>query len=279
MRERILESASKYIKIFKGKAFVIKYGGSMLENRALSDSVLDDIVSFHNKGINAVIVHGGGSRINALMSQRGKSAVFADGLRITDEETAGIVDEALSMVNSDLVRRVIERGARAEGVLSRDTGLISAGRRKGAIAGDFVGDINAVDTNIIRGVLKRGAIPIISPVGMGSDKKPYNINADIAASEIASAMRSEKLMFLTNVRGVMMDKDDDNSLISHIDEARALDMIDKGVISSGMIPKVKAGIRALDSGVKKVHIISGTIPHSLLLEVFTDEGVGTEIIR
>ncbi|MDD5504679.1 MAG: acetylglutamate kinase [Candidatus Omnitrophica bacterium] len=279
MRERILDGASKYIKIFKGKAFVIKYGGSMLENKALSDSVLDDIVSFHNKGINAVIVHGGGARINALMAQRGKSAVFVDGLRITDEETAGIVDEALSLVNNDLVRRVTERGARARGLLSRDTGLISARKRRTAVAEDFLGDISAVNTDIIKSVLDDGAIPIISPVGIGSDKKLYNINADIAASEIASAMQSEKLILLTNVKGVMMDKDDDKSLISHIDEAHALELIGKGVISSGMIPKVKAGIKALDSGVKKVHIINGTIPHSLLLEVFTDDGIGTEIIK
>ena len=279
MRERILDSASKYIEEFKGKTFVVKYGGSMLEDQVLSDSVLDDIVSFHEKGINIVVVHGGGSRINALMKQRGKEPVFMHGLRITDEETAGIVDEALSQVNRDLVSRISARGARAEGLISRERHIIFAKKRPNAIAEDFLGDVDSIDTDSIKDILKNKGIPIISPVGTGKENKPYNINADIAASEIAAALKSEKLILLTNVKGVMKDKDDEKSLISHIDEKKALELIDKGIISAGMIPKVKAGVKALDKWVKKVHIISGTIPHSLLLEVFTDEGVGTEILK
>jgi acetylglutamate kinase len=279
MREHILNSAAKYIEEFKGKAFVIKYGGSMLEDKALSDSVLDDIVAFHKEGIDVIVVHGGGSRINALMKQRGKEPVFAHGLRITDEETAGIVDEALSQVNEDLVSRISQRGPVANGLLSRDSCTIRARKRPDAVEGDFLGDVETIDTESINNVLGEKKIPIISPVGIGNDKKPYNINADIAASEIAAALKCEKLILLTNVKGVMMDKMDDKSLISHITENKALELIDKGVISAGMIPKVKAGARALDRGVRKVHLISGMIPHSLLLEVFTDGGVGTEIVR
>jgi acetylglutamate kinase len=279
MREKILDGAEKYIEQFKGKIFVVKYGGSMLEDQALSDSVLDDIVSFHKKGIGVVVVHGGGSRINTLMKERGKEPVFVHGLRITDEETAYIVDEALSQVNGDLVRRISKRGNNAEGLLSREKRIIKAKKRINAIEQDFLGDVEGIDVESVKGVLEKKSIPVVSPVGYGSDGKPYNINADIAASEIAAALKSEKLILLTNVRGVMRDKDDEKSLISHIDERHALELIDKGIISSGMIPKVKAGARALDGGVKKVHLISGMIPHSLLLEVFTDEGVGTEIVR
>ena len=279
MRERILSSASKYIKEFKGKAFVVKYGGSMLEDKVLSDSVLDDIVLFREKGINVVVVHGGGSRINALMKKRGKEPVFMHGLRITDKETADIVDEALSQVNSDLVSRILARGAKAEGLISRQRHIIVAKKRLNAMAEDFLGDVDCINTEGIKDVLGNEGIPVISPVGIDKDGKPYNINADIAASEIAAALKSEKLILLTNVKGVMEDKDDEKSLISHIDEKKALELIDKGIISAGMIPKVKAGIKALDSGVKKVHIINGMISHSLLLEIFTDEGVGTQIVK
>ena len=279
MRERILSSASKYIKEFKGKAFVVKYGGSMLEDKVLSDSVLDDIVLFREKGINVVVVHGGGSRINALMKKRGKEPVFMHGLRITDKETADIVDEALSQVNSDLVSRISARGVKAEGLISRQRHIIVAKKRLNAMAEDFLGDVDCINTEGIKDVLGNEGIPVISPVGIDKDGKPYNINADIAASEIAAALKSEKLILLTNVKGVMEDKDDEKSLISHIDEKKALELIDKGIISAGMIPKVKAGIKALDSGVKKVHIINGMISHSLLLEIFTDEGVGTQIVK
>jgi acetylglutamate kinase len=279
MREHILDAASRYIEEFKGKVFVIKYGGSMLDDQALSDSVLDDIVSLHEKGIDVVFVHGGGSRINALMKQRGKEPVFVHGLRITDAETAGIVDEALSQVNADLVSRISKRGPRARGLLSRQRRIIFAKKRPSTVTGDFLGDVQGIDTDSIKDVLRGNEIPVISPVGMGSDNKPYNINADIAAAEIAAALRSEKLILLTDVKGVMRDKDDEASLIPHIDEEKALGFIDKGIISAGMIPKVKAGTSALDRGVKKAHIISGMILHSILLEVFTDQGIGTEIVR
>jgi acetylglutamate kinase len=279
MREKILDNASKYIEQFKGKVFVVKYGGSMLDDKALSDSVLDDIVSFRRKNIDIVVVHGGGSRISRLMKERGKEPVFAHGLRITDQETAAIVDEALSDVNHELVDRINKRGMQAEGIISREQKTVYAKKRPGTVEEDFIADVESIDTRYIQEALQAGSIPVVSPVGIGPQGRPYNINADIAASEIALALSSEKLILLTNVKGVMEDKDDERTLISHINEEQALNLIEQGIIASGMIPKVRAGLKALDNGVAKVHIISGVIPHSLLLEVLTDEGIGTEIVR
>jgi len=279
MRKQILKGSSKYIEQFKGKVFVVKLGGSMLDDKGLSDSVLDDIVSFHNKGISIILVHGGGSAINRLMRQKGKEAKFIDGLRITDEETAAIVDDALTSVNTELVDRINSRGVTAKPLVSSKYPVIAAKKRQGSVPEDFLGDIDSIDTSYISEALGRKGLPVISPVGQGKDKKPYNINADVAASEIASAIPAEKLILLTNVKGVMRSKDDESSLIPHIAEKEALKLIRENIIEGGMIPKVRAGIKALDRGVKKVHIISGKIPNALLLEVFTDEGIGTEIVR
>ena len=279
MREQILKDSAKYIEQFKGKIFVIKYGGSMLDDKLLSDSVLDDIVSFYNNGIKIVFVHGGGAAISALMQTRGKEPRFVDGLRITDRETAEIVDDALTSVNKNFVERINFRGVPAESIVSSKSLTIKARKKQDAISENFLGDVDSIVTGYIDQALLDKAIPVVSPVGYGIDKKPYNINADVAAAEIASAISAEKLILLTNVKGVMKDKDDEGSLISHINEEDTFDLIKNHVIEGGMIPKVRAGIQALDKGVKKVHIISGKILHSLLLEVFTNEGIGTEIVR
>ena len=279
MREQILKDSAKYIEQFKGKIFVIKYGGSMLDDKLLSDSVLDDIVSFYNNGIKIVFVHGGGAAISALMQTRGKEPRFVDGLRITDRETAEIVDDALTSVNKNFVERINFRGVPAESIVSSKSLTIKARRKADAISENFLGDVDSIVTGYIDQALFNKAIPVVSPVGYGIDKKPYNINADVAAAEIAPAISAEKLILLTNVKGVMKDKDDEGSLISHINEEDTFDLIKNHVIEGGMIPKVRAGIQALDKGVKKVHIISGKILHSLLLEVFTNEGIGTEIVR
>lgn len=279
MREQILKDSAKYIEQFKGKIFVIKYGGSMLDDKLLSDSVLDDIVSFYNNGIKIVFVHGGGAAISALMQTRGKEPRFVDGLRITDRETAEIVDDALTSVNKNFVERINFRGVPAESIVSSKSLTIKARRKADAISENFLGDVDSIVTGYIDQALLDKAIPVVSPVGYGIDKKPYNINADVAAAEIAPVISAEKLILLTNVKGVMKDKDDEGSLISHINEEDTFDLIKNHVIEGGMIPKVRAGIQALDKGVKKVHIISGKILHSLLLEVFTNEGIGTEIVR
>ena len=279
MREQILKDSAKYIEQFKGKIFVIKYGGSMLDDKLLSDSVLDDIVSFYNNGIKIVFVHGGGAAISALMQTRGKEPRFVDGLRITDRETAEIVDDALTSVNKNFVERINFRGVPAESIVSSKSLTIKARKKQDAISENFLGDVDSIVTGYIDQALFNKAIPVVSPVGYGIDKKPYNINADVAAAEIAPVISAEKLILLTNVKGVMKDKDDEGSLISHINEEDTFDLIKNHVIEGGMIPKVRAGIQALDKGVKKVHIISGKILHSLLLEVFTNEGIGTEIVR
>jgi len=279
MREQILKDSAKYIEQFKGKIFVIKYGGSMLDDKLLSDSVLDDIVSFYNNGIKIVFVHGGGAAISSLMQTRGKEPRFVDGLRITDRETAEIVDDALTSVNKNFVERINSRSVSAESIVSSKSLTIKARRKADAISENFLGDVDSIVTGYIDQALLDKAIPVVSPVGYGIDKKPYNINADVAAAEIAPVISAEKLILLTNVKGVMKDKDDEGSLISHINEEDTFDLIKNHVIEGGMIPKVRAGIQALDKGVKKVHIISGKILHSLLLEVFTNEGIGTEIVR
>ncbi len=279
MRDQILKDSAKYIERFKGKIFVIKYGGSMLDDKLLSDSVLDDIVSFHNNDIKIVFIHGGGAAISRLMKTRGKEPRFIDGLRITDRETAEIVDDALTSVNESFVARINSRGVPAESIVSSKSLTIKARKKTDTVAENFLGDIDSIITKYIDEALFNKAIPVVSPVGCGSDSKPYNINADVAAAEIASVLSAEKLILLTNVKGVMKDKDDQESLISHINEEDTFDLIKSQVIEGGMIPKVRAGIRALDNGVKKVHIISGKIAHSLLLEVFTNEGIGTEIVR
>lgn len=279
VREKILKKSEKYIEEFKGKIFVIKYGGSMLDDEALSESILDDIISFHQNKIKVVLVHGGGSAISKLMQQKGKTPKFIDGLRTTDKETALIVDEALRGVNTSLVDRIKSKEACAESVVSREHLTIKAKKKLNALEEDFLGDVSGVDTAYILDILKNNCIPVVSPVGIDDDRNLYNINADIVGAEIAAALKAEKFIMLTNVKGVLKDKADDSTLISHINEEDAKHLIEEGVIAGGMIPKVGAGILALDKGIHKAHIINGRISHSLLKEVFTDEGIGTEIVQ
>ena len=279
MRKEILKDSAKYIEEFKGKMFVIKYGGSMLDDEALTESILDDIICFYQNKIKVVLVHGGGSAISKLMQQKGKIPQFIDGLRTTDKETALIVDEALSGVNASLVDRIKSKAACAESVVSRKHLIIKAKKKPNALEEDFRGDVSSVDTAHILDILKNNCIPVVSPVGIDDDKNLYNINADIVAAEIAAALKAEKFIMLTNVKGVLKDKLDETTLISHVDEVNAKHLIKEGVIAGGMIPKVGAGILALDKGIHKAHIINGRINHSLLIEVFTDKGIGTEIVK
>ena len=279
IRDQILKGASKYIEQFKDKLFVIKYGGSILDDEALSDSILDDIISLHKYRIKVVLVHGGGSEISRLMKARGKEPKFIKGLRVTDEETVKIVDEALSAVNRNLAHKLSLKGVKADSLISRERPTIIAKKNEKAPCGDFVGDVASVNIKYIKDALEKDSIAVVSPVGIGADKKLYNINADIAAAEISAAASAEKFIMLTDVKGVMRKKGDEESLLSTLKEEDALKLIDSGIIASGMIPKVQAGISALDKGVNKVHIISGRIKHSILTEVFTDRGIGTQIVR
>jgi len=278
-KQEILKGASKYIEKFKNKLFVIKYGGSILDDEALSDSILDDIICFHREGINVILVHGGGSAINRLMQERGKNPEFVNGLRVTDKETAQIVDEALAGVNQSLTAKIKLKGVDAYSLVSRERLTIKAKKKNNLSSKDYIGDVEAIDLKYIEEAIDADSIPVVSPVGIDEDKNLYNINADLAATEIAAALLAQKLLILTNVKGVMREKDDEASLLSTLKEEEVKALIKDSVIDNGMIPKVQAGIEALDKGVKKVHIISGRIANSLLIEVFTDAGIGTEIIK
>lgn len=278
-KDEILKGATRYIEQFKDKVFVIKYGGSILDDEVISDSILGDIICFHQNGIKIVLVHGGGSSISRLMQERGKESRFVDGLRVTDEETAKIADEALTLVNSDLVYRISKKGVNADSVVSRENLTIKAKKKESSVSDNFVGDVESVDIRYIEYAIKKDSVAVVSPVGVDESRKAYNINADLAAAEIAAALSAEKFIMITNVKGVMRKKDDERSLISTLKEEEAHGLIESKVIESGMIPKVQAGILALDKGVGKVHIINGRIRHSLLIEVFTDKGIGTEIIK
>jgi acetylglutamate kinase len=277
-KKSILAKGKVYIDKFKGRVFVVKYGGSTLDDERVSHSILEDIVHFSQQGIKIAIVHGGGKAITRLMQERGKAAQFIDGLRVTDEETAMIVDDALRGINADIVNQIKKLGQRAASIISREHGVIKAKRRNDAIEKDFTGDVDSIDTRPIMDLLNKNVIAVISPVGIGQDNKLYNINADSASAEISIALDAEKLVFLTNVKGIMENHLDENSLLPTLTEKQIEQMIQSSCINSGMIPKARASIAALFGGVKKVHIISGKIKHSLLIEVLTDKGIGTEIV-
>ncbi|MBN1405554.1 MAG: acetylglutamate kinase [Candidatus Omnitrophica bacterium] len=277
-KKTILSKAKSYIDRFKGKIFIVKYGGSNLDDNNVSQSILEDIVYLRQQGIAIVLVHGGGNNITRLMEKKGKKPVFIDGFRVTDEETANIVDEALTQVNTDIVNRLKALGIKAVSVISRQHGVIMAKKKKDILEGDFTGDVDSINTQPIEEMLKKHVLAVVSPVGIGQDKKIYNINADSAAAELAINLGAEKLILLTNVKGIMKDNVNEGSLIPTVTEKEIEDMIKTGHINSGMIPKARASIKALFGGVKKVHVISGKIKHSLLIEVLTDGGVGTEIV-
>jgi len=275
----VLIEALPYIKRFRGRTFVIKYGGSAIVNEQLRKSVLNDIVFMNYMGIKVILIHGGGSLIQEKMKEKGKVAKYVDGLRVTDKETMGIVKQTLANLNKEIVAQLRELGAEAKGFSPEKDAFIKA--RKLSLADaelGYVGEVESVNVNALNKILT-GSLPVIYPVGFDSEGELYNINADEVASEVASSLTAEKLVLLTNVRGIMRDAEKEETLMPslHIDDVENL--INDGVISEGMIPKVKAGVKAVKAGVGKVHIIDAKVPHSLLLEIFTDEGIGTEIVK
>jgi len=273
----ILIEALKYIKLFYGKTIVIKYGGHAMTDDALKEKVILDIVLMKYVGMNPVVVHGGGPEITEVMDKMGKKSEFVKGLRVTDAETMEIVEMVLGRINKGLVALMNQHGAKAVGLSGKDGGLISAKRCKSDVDLGFVGDVSEIDPEIINVLDKSGFIPVISSIGT-CDGDTYNINADLVAGEIASALRAEKLIMLTDVRGILRDPKNEKSLISTI-KVSEIDRLEQDkIISGGMLPKVEACEIALRSGVKKTHIIDGRISHSILLEIFTDSGIGTQII-
>ncbi|NQU73771.1 MAG: acetylglutamate kinase [Candidatus Omnitrophica bacterium] len=278
-KSEVLIEALPYIKRFYGKVVVIKHGGSMLSDRKITKKILEDIVFMSYAGMKPVLVHGGGPRINKAMKKLGRAPRFIDGQRVTTKATVHIVDRELAQINRDLVAGVKRLGGKVYGLSGRDSGLITAKKIKSRIDLGFVGEISRVDITLLDRLLDANIIPIISPVGRGRDGELYNINADSSAAKIASALRAEKIFILTNVRGVLKNQKDPRSLLNTLKTKEVRKLIKKRVIASGMIPKISACLVALKGGVKKAHIVSASLPHALLLEIFTKEGIGTEIVR
>jgi len=278
----VLVQALPYFKQYAGKTVVVKYGGNAMLNEELKRAVMQDIVLLNTIGIHVVLVHGGGPEINHMLEKVGKESKFVNGLRYTDAETMEIVQMVLTgKLNKDIVGILLQAGGKAVGLSGVDSGLLRAKKidSNGEDLG-FVGEVTEVHPEIVRSLLDQGFIPVISTVAMGEqgDMNRYNINADTAAAKIAVALKAEKFVQLTNVPGVLRNVEDPTSLIKRIARDAIPSMIATGVISSGMIPKIECCFEALKGGVPRTHIIDGRVPHSLLIEMFSDRGVGTMIL-
>lgn len=276
--ETLIE-ALPYIRDFNNKKVVVKYGGSAMLDKQLEESVIKDVALLKLVGMQPIIVHGGGKEISKWLDKTGKKTEFEDGLRVTDKDTMEIAEMVLNYINKNLVQMVEKLGVKAVGVSGKDGGMLKVVKKKpnGKDIG-YVGDIQSVNTDIVDTLLANDFIPVIAPVGMDDEGNTYNINADDAACSIAAAIRAEKLAFLTDVEGVCMNPDDKSSLISVLDLNEANKLIEGGVISGGMLPKVINCIDAVNAGVNRVHILDGRREHCLLLEFFTKKGIGTAII-
>lgn len=279
-KANVLIEALPYIQKFNRKVIVVKYGGSAMVDEALKRKVIEDVVLLKLVGFKPIIVHGGGKEISRWVAKSGMEPKFVNGLRVTDEPTMEIAEMVLNRVNKSLVNLVEQLGVKAAGISGKDGATIHVSRKlSGGQDIGFVGEVTKVDPSLINTLLENDFIPIICPIGIDGDYNTYNINADDAACAIAEAVHAEKLAFLSDIEGVYKDKDDPSSLISelHVDEAQKL--IDDGYVGGGMIPKLKNCIDAIEEGVNRVHILDGRIPHSLLLEIFTNKGIGTAILR
>lgn len=277
-KAKVLIEALPYIKKFHKKIVVIKYGGSILGEEKIRKGVLEDIVFLNFMGLRPVLVHGGGPNISDRMRASGKKTDFVDGMRVTDEATLNLVGEELQKLNELIVTEIKEIGAQAVSLNGKVDKIILTEKKKAKIDLGLVGDIVKINTDSILGEIRADKIPVILPMGLGSDNNTYNVNADEAAASIAGALQAEKLVLLTNVKGIMRDADDPNSFISTLTTKEVGGLIENKIIQTGMIPKVNACITALNGGVKKTHVIDARISHALLLEIFTDKGVGTEIL-
>ena len=284
-----LIEAFPYIRSFRDKIVVVKYGGSTQPDEGGSDTILADLVFMETVGMRPVVVHGGGKEISRRLEEEGVESSWVNGLRVTDETSMRVVEETLfGIVNRRIVEGVEELGGSARGMSAKDAGImrvrqhfaesVENGGVKQVDIG-FVGDVETINPEPIRHACEELTIPVVTPIGMGPDGKSYNVNADTAAGEIARALQAEKLVFLTDVNGIYRDPSDENTRIStlHVNDIDGL--LKGGTIGGGMIPKVRAGERSVKGGVTKTHIIDGRLPHSLLLEMFTHEGIGTQIVQ
>ncbi|MCR5785607.1 MAG: acetylglutamate kinase [Eubacterium sp.] len=275
----VLIEALPYIQRFNRKIIVVKYGGSAMTDEGLKKSVIEDVTLLKLVGFKPIIVHGGGKEISRWVSKVGMEPKFINGFRVTDEDTMEIVEMVLNKVNKSLVDKVLQLGVKAVGISGKDGGLLHVTKKytDGKDIG-YVGDVDCVDPKIIYDLLEKDFLPIIAPTGIDDDYNTYNVNADDAASAIAKAVKAEKLAFLSDVEGVYMDMDKPESLISELRVSEAYKLIKDGIISGGMLPKINNCIDVVENGVQRVHILDGRIPHCLLLEIFTNKGIGTAIL-
>ena len=283
----ILVEALPYIQEFYGKIVVVKYGGNAMINEELKEKVMQDVALMKYVGIQPVIVHGGGPEITGFLGKVGKEPEFISGLRVTDAETVEIAEMVLDgKINSDIVTLLNRRGVSAVGLSGKDANLIRAKKKLATVyEGEeskmvdigYVGEVEAIDTRLLRDLIAHDYIPVIAPIGVGADSESYNINADYVAAEIAGALGAEKLLLLTDVEGVYKDYEDKTSFISTLTAAEARRYIEDGTLTGGMIPKVEACLRALEAGAAKTHIIDGRLSHSIILEIFTSAGIGTQV--
>jgi acetylglutamate kinase len=277
-RAAVLVEALPYIQRFRGRVVVVKYGGNAMVDPALAATFAEDVVLMHSVGIRPVVVHGGGPQISDLMERLGKVPEFRDGHRVTDAETVDIARMVLvGKVSRDIVAAINVHGPIAVGVSGEDAGLIRAEARHPDLG--FVGDVEAVNPSILERLLAEDLIPVVSTIGADASGQAYNINADAVAGALAKALHAEKVIYLTDVEGLLADVDDTSSLISRIDAKALHAMIDEGVLQGGMIPKITACLHAVDGGVGSAHLLDGRLPHVVLLELFSDAGVGTMITK
>ena len=275
----VLIEALPYIQRFNRKIIVVKYGRSAMLDEDFMESVIQDITLLKLVGFKPIIVHGGGKAISRHIDRLGMETQFINGLRVTDEETLDAAEMVLNSVNKKLVQIVEKLGVRAIGISGKDGNLLKVKKKlsDGEDIG-YVGEVTEVDTSILEDLLEKDFLPIVCPIGLDEDFHGYNINADDAASAIAQSIKAEKLAFLTDTEGVYMDINDTSSVIYEMTVKEAQELIDKGIIAGGMLPKIKNCMTAIENGVSRVHILDGRIPHSILLEIFTNKGIGTAIL-
>ena len=284
-KAKTLIEALPYIQTFRGKIVVVKYGGSTMSGPDYVDTVLGDVVFMEIVGMKPVVVHGGGPAITRKLETLGVESPRINGLRVTDERTMKVVEDVLfGEVNAAIVDTIERLGGTSVGISAKESGGMQVRKHfaetpEGPADIGFVGDVDRIDPTPLTDLLDSGAIPVVAPIGRDREGQSYNVNADIAAAEIAAALHAEKLVFLTDVKGILRDAADEDSLLSTVHLSDVDDLIAIGVIAGGMIPKVNAGVKSVKGGVRKTHIIDGRVPHAMLLEFFTHEGIGTQIVH
>ena len=277
-KARIFQEAMPFIKAYRGKIVVIKYGGSAMVDDSLRETFADDVAMLHLVGIKPIIVHGGGPQISRAMGQAGMEPVWVDGLRVTDAETLRLVQATLAgEINPDIVRLINGHGALATGTTGLDANLFHVRPVDERLG--YVGEITRVNPGLLHRLVDDGFVPVVAPLGRGDDGKSYNINADTAAGALAAAIGAAKLIYLTDVEGLYRDLGDEESLIGRIDVGGLKEILGSGAISSGMLPKLQSVVDAMESGVQRSHILDGRVQHALLLEIFTPEGIGTMVFH